>query len=237
VGRETILRDLLIQQTPEPFKVKTGFVVSDGPHPGISDQCDILVYDPRRMQPYYRIAEFEVVDWRAVNLVIEVRSNMDVPKPPPAPPKKPRISGLEQTCKVWESIRRIGMPCPTFGFGFNGSSFPKFVQALADTVQGDIYHIPSCIAVHERNYLALRVFDGSSTCIAVNFCRPRKKKEFERVQGLATASFLGIYGMLLQNTLPSYHGVRRELSKTPRFEVKIIRQDGSITDGPLPETP
>ena len=47
VGREHILRRFLSDQTPEPFRVSTGFVVVPMRPSITSDQCDILVYDPR----------------------------------------------------------------------------------------------------------------------------------------------------------------------------------------------
>ena len=50
-GRENIVRKFLAEQTPEPYRVSTGFVVHPG-NPKISSaQCDVLVYDPRQGQP------------------------------------------------------------------------------------------------------------------------------------------------------------------------------------------
>ena len=41
IGRESILRSILISQTPEPYRVKTGFVAYVSDELVTSDQCDI----------------------------------------------------------------------------------------------------------------------------------------------------------------------------------------------------
>src|SRR4051812_34714922 len=76
-AREVILRNLLIHQTPEPFRVSSGFVCKFvWADPIATRQCDVLVYDPRVAQPYYAIDSFVVVSQPASRLVVEVKSNL-----------------------------------------------------------------------------------------------------------------------------------------------------------------
>jgi hypothetical protein len=127
VGRENILRKFLIGVTPEPYRVSTGFVVHP-PNPSItSDQCDILVYDPRESQPLYNIEQFVVLPPRATRLAIEVRSNMSI---------NGKKSGIDHVFKVQKSL--LPFAVYTHGFGFRGPVFDTFVSGLVDRVDGDI---------------------------------------------------------------------------------------------------
>jgi hypothetical protein len=73
IAREAIVRDLLVKQTPEPYRVATGFIYEYGTEPWSSKQCDVLVYDPMESQPHYAIGGLSVVPRKAARLVVEVK--------------------------------------------------------------------------------------------------------------------------------------------------------------------
>ncbi len=145
VGREHILRKLLTEQTPEPYRVNTGFVIHPASSRVTSGQCDVLVYDPRVSQPLYRIDEFAVVSADAARIAIEVRSKMSLGDD----------SGLEQVTRIHRSMRPA-FPTQVFGFGFRGPTFENFVAGVATVVKGDILNVPECVAVHKQNYICIR---------------------------------------------------------------------------------
>jgi hypothetical protein len=225
VGRETILRKFLADQTPEPLRISTGFVAVPARPEWCSDQCDVLVYDPRSSQPLYRIDEFVVVPSQAARLAIEVRSNMSVSK----------ASGVDQVFKVHKSMRNR-FPAGVFGFGFRGPVFETFVAGIASRVQGDIGNIPECIVVHRRNYICIRVERPSSPnpadkefCLAMDF-----SKADGNATGFATALFLYCYHQRihhyagLNSAIVAIHA--RDMG-LPHDRLWVIHPDGRYEQG------
>jgi hypothetical protein len=106
-AREAILRDLIRRQTPEPFRVRTGFVFQVNPEPWSSRQCDILVYDPTVAQPYYEIGELVVVPRPAARAVVEVKTGLEE-------------RTFNELLGVWETT--FWLPVPTIGFAYGGVS-------------------------------------------------------------------------------------------------------------------
>src|SRR5690349_15882290 len=77
-AREEILRDLMRRQTPEPFRVQTGFIHQILPDQQYcSPQCDIVVYDPSIAQPDYHIGELVVVARWPAKAIVEVKTYLD----------------------------------------------------------------------------------------------------------------------------------------------------------------
>ena len=178
IGRENILRKFLAEQTPEPYRISTGFVVAPDKPSISSDQCDVLIYDPRVSQPLYSIEQFVVLPPNCSRLAIEVRSGMSVSKK----------SGLDQVFKVHQSLMLFQVY--VHGFGFRGPAFSTFVSGIASRVNGDIRNVPACIAVHRENYICIQGTVPSTKagvnpfCLAIDFARAGQK-----AIGQATAFF------------------------------------------------
>jgi len=239
IAREAILREVLINQTPEPLRVKTGFVVDAYPKLVTSNQCDILVYDPSVSQPLYKIDEFVVVPFHATRIIAEVRSTMGITS------STKSIGGLDQVFKVWQSTKQLPVAPPTFGFGYKGVTFDNFVSAMAARVNNDIMNVPECIAVHKMNYLCIRVtrrnvgadprLTAPKVCVAFDFSQSDKDTE-----GFATALFLEYYNLIVH---PRRHHDVITIENTRDYSIqsglpvggiRIIHEDGTVAQGPIP---
>src|SRR4051812_13006815 len=77
IAREALLRSIIVQHTPEPYQVRSGFVYTDDPKAVPTKQCDDLVYNPQQYRPYYQIDEFVVVHPDAVRSLAEVKSEIN----------------------------------------------------------------------------------------------------------------------------------------------------------------
>ena len=139
-AREAILRNLLVTHTPDPYVVSTGFVYEPNQDAEIPAQCDVLVYDPRISQPYYRLDEFVVVSPRSARVIVEVKS---------------RLQEAEFDKTV--AIRRKA-PCPVLGFAFEGWAFETFCQSIAQRI-AELTELPECLVVHRQNYMGIRASD------------------------------------------------------------------------------
>jgi hypothetical protein len=226
VGREHILRKLLADQTPEPYRVNTGFVAHPAGGRVTSDQCDVLVYDPRVSQPLYRIDEFVVVPPDAARIAIEVRSNMSLGDD----------SGLEQVVKVHRSMRPA-FPTEVFGFGFRGPTFGNFVAGVAAQVRGDIFNVPECVAVHKQNYVCIRSTARAAlpentvpprVCVALDF------SNVANAHGFATGYFFHCYHERIKHHAP-FAADRIEIHArdmgVPHDSIRTIREDGTVVTG------
>lgn len=176
IAREAILRDLVVHQTPEPYRVVTGFICNFvGTEAWLSRQCDVLVYDPQEAKPYYSIDEFSVVQRQSARLVVEVKTELD-------------LKTLPQIAEVAASARSVAVP--VLGFAFEGWTFDKAIRELAEVVRSAPALAPDCIAVHRRNYVIFRhrVYnEGATTYTAFDF-----GPLGERGEGLATAMLLDL---------------------------------------------
>lgn len=195
-GRETIVRKFLTDQTPDPYRISTGFVVYPSDPKISSAQCDVLVYDPRKGQPIYRIDEFVVISPVIARLAIEVRSNMSIGKKSNVGNKP---TGLDQVFGIQNSMKPFGTQ--VFGFGFNGPTFDTFLQGVVNKMSGNIENIPECILVHRRNYILIRADDPKKPFgpemplfFGIDF-NPLGAKS----QGYATALFLWCYHQRIEH--------------------------------------
>lgn len=141
-ARESILRDLLRRQTPEPYRVRTGFVHQFLPDAHYcSKQCDVLVYDPTVAQPDYQIDDLIVVPRDAAKAVVEVKTTLEHRE-------------FRDIQEVWADVWWI--PVATFGFAFDGVAFQTFINYLQESMRSDPAGLPQCIAVHRQNYVFVR---------------------------------------------------------------------------------
>lgn len=223
VGRENILRKFLTEQTPEPYRISTGFVVHPGDPSFSSDQCDVLVYDPRVSQPLYSIEQFVVLGPDASRLAIEVRSSMSVSKK----------SGLDQVFKVHQSL--FPFQVYVHGFGFRGPAFDTFVSGVAARVNGDIRNVPACIVAHRQNYICIQGAAPSTKagvnpcCLAIDFTKAGKKG-----LGLATAFFQSFSRKRIEGDRTAIdlqalivHVVSARIG-VPKSTLRVILGDGTI---------
>jgi hypothetical protein len=223
-GRETILRKFLTDQTPEPYRVSTGFVAIMAAGGITSDQCDVLVYDPRVRQPFYRIDQFVVVPPDCCRLAIEVRTSMDLSTD----------GGLAQVFKVNGSMRPY-FPTQVFGFGFDGPLFDTFVAGMAEAAKADPASAQECVAVHGRNYVCIRVESRTA--------QPPDKEFYlaidfgplgEDALGYATAFFMYCYHRRIQDFVsfdPAIITIYARDWGVPRGRLRVIRQEGTIEQG------
>jgi hypothetical protein len=227
VAREAILRDLLVKQTPEPYRVSTGFIYLPNPEPWSSKQCDVLVYDPTVSQPYYAIGGFSVVPRRAAKLVIEVKTNLE-------------LETFRETLDVWKTT--YWLPIPTLGFAYEGVTFKTFLTYVGGALKDDEQGIPECIAVHRQNYLVVR----SPYRLAPDQAAPRRHRpakyhlavDFTAAggrEGQASAAFLDFYHRLLRNDLyESYLPTWFNELGLPDEALVRITDDGNMSYGPIP---
>jgi hypothetical protein len=207
VAREAILRKVIIDHTPEPFKVQTGFVchvqdnidTGEQSSPWMSRQYDLLVHDPWHSRPFYAIDQLVVVPRRSARCVVEVKSYLGK-------------RAFEKKLEIWRETAWI--PVPTFGFAYDGLKFTNFVQRLATAVKNNQRGVPQCLVVHRKNYIFFRSVyrlaptKQSSRLIAkhqfgIDFGNQKKHL------GSSTAIFLELYSRWLKNSFD--HVVESEL--------------------------
>jgi len=233
VAREAILRDLLVKQTPEPYRVSTGFVyyAEAKPKPWSSKQCDVLVYDPTASQPYYSIGGLSVVPRRACKLIIEVKTRL-------------KQETFKQILGVWGSTFWLNVP--TLGFAFEGETFKSFLEYVVEAIKSEDRGVPECLAVHRDNYLMAR----SSYRLATNPETPNRHRPAKyhfavnfgitnKKDGRASAAFLDFYDRLLRNGLGQIDEnhlytwfSRLEL---PKEGLVRISNEGEVIYGPIPK--
>jgi len=245
VAREAILRGVLINQTPIPLQVGTGFIAIPGPPLATSKQCDILVFDPSRRQPLYRQHEFVVIPPSAAKMIIEVRATMTTSairrkKKIVGLRTKPRISGLEHVFAVANSALKFHAYLPVFGYGFDGPDFGTFVAALFRALGNDILNAPECFAVQNKNYVAIRILHSvlsprpnhpaPELYVAVDFSKCKTNMD-----GLATADFLGFYDQRVRGQHIYLEAMRDHVNKLglPANAIHILEQGGKRRTGPL----
>ena len=174
IAREVILRNLIVQQTPDPYRVHSGFVYSDKSKAEPDKQCDVLVYDPRVHQPYYQIDEFVVVPSESTRVLMEVKSE---------------IGDKEFAQIINMSLYAQGFKLPHFGFAYGGWTFDTFCNKAMALDEG-IKNLPVCLVVHHRNYLAIRTFREREPM--------RLLIDFTTHTAMATAFFMDCYAFIIR---------------------------------------
>lgn len=140
VAREIILRNIIQKETPGQYSIKTGLIRGrDGTE---SKQCDLIIYNQHEHTPNYQIDEFVVVPPASTRVAIEVKSRLD------------STDQLIDTIGHWQSTRPLRVA--TLVFAYQGMTFGAFLNSMAERIREKSSNSPPCLAVHSRNYLALR---------------------------------------------------------------------------------
>jgi hypothetical protein len=178
IAREALLRSIIVQHTPHPFVVRSGFVYTDNHRVAPHKQCDVLVYDPRVWQPYYQIEEFVVASPDSSVLITEVKSTIG----------DEEFSDIRNMQQYAQGVNK-----PLLGFVYEGWTFDTFCEKIIPFAQS-MNDLPICIVVHERNYLAVRPTRANEPIyVLIDFSRSNPASP-----GLATAFFLNIYYLLVR---------------------------------------
>jgi hypothetical protein len=232
IAREAILRDLLVKQTPEPFRVATGFIYEYGTVPWSSKQCDVLVYDPTTSQPHYAIGGLSVVPRKAARVVVEVKTTLEK-------------ETFTQIMGVWKKLHEsVGktqwIPPPTLAFAYDGMTFPTCLDYICNELRESSQGLPECLAVHEHNYIIVR----SGYRLAVNVDIPHRHRPAtyhlavnfgaaDKSDGRASAAFFDFYHYLLEQRQvyePQLKWWFNQVALPDSAMVKIA-DDGSLSYG------
>lgn len=221
IAREAILRSLLVTHTTHPFVISTGFVHDKSPYALEPKQCDVLVYDPREGQPYFRLQEFVVAPPNATRLAVEVKSDLDKAQ------FDKLVTARSTFCK------------PMLGFAFDGVTFDTFCTYLAaevpkrgrDESTRGLAVMPECIAVHRKNYLGIRATSWSPSTnnqcyLAIDFTKVQNP-----CPGSATAYFMSAYEELLNNRCIHDGGLHHLFNIWEREARVLITPDGEQVPG------
>jgi hypothetical protein len=141
VAREIIFRRIIAQETRGPFLVKTGIIRRDEPEIAVSNQCDLVVYNPHAGTPYYAIDDFVVVPSSIAPIVIEVKSAL-------------RADDVAEIADCLNNVERLN--ASALVFAYEGCTLEYFIDALLAKHSPEGFHLPKIIAVHRRNYIAIR---------------------------------------------------------------------------------
>ena len=221
VAREALLRSIVIQHTPHPYVVSSGFVYTDDHRVAPSKQCDVPVYDPRIHQPYYQLDEFVVVAKNTAKVLIEVKSEINEKE-------FAIVRGMTDYAKSVEK--------PMLVFAYEGWTFDTFCEKVRPFAS-DMTAFPIClvVSVQERNYLAIRPTRcGAPVYFLIDFSQAKPVSP-----GMATAYFLNIYQVLLGAGEildgPLWQWFTDTLTIVPPTARKWLTADGVIHD--LAESP
>jgi hypothetical protein len=214
IAREALLRSIVVQHTPDPHKVRSGFVYTHDHRVAPSKQCDVLVYNPQIYQPYYQIDEFVVVPQNAATVLVEVKSEIGDRE-------------LADLCNM--TAYAASVTKPLLGFVYEGWLFDTFCEKITPFAN-DMSSLPIAIAVHERNYLAIRPTQcASPVYFAIDFSRSNPASP-----GMATAYFMNVYALLLKNDGildgPLWSWFTDTLTIVPPEARKWLTADGILHD-------
>lgn len=203
--REKIVRRLIRDQTPSRFHVQTGLIHCQ-PTQSTSRQCDILIHESASRAPLYRWEDFVVVHRGEARAVVEVKSVLNE-------------QTFDELLSVHGSLVEMAAATgpsydftPTFGFALSGVTFPTFVEYLQSAVRCNrlnesadarCLNWPVCIAVQDRNYVAVRPLQQMRDsgcrigCCAIDFTKLQGPVD-ERIDGIETGHFIEIYNAVLR---------------------------------------
>jgi hypothetical protein len=232
-AREEILKEFLRRRTPEPFRVRSGFIhrLFEKPNDNYcSRQLDVLVYDASIAQPDYEIGELVLLPGSSVGnaaAIVEAKTMLDNDR-------------MNEILVVWDDVSWLCLP--TFGFAFDGVQFHTFVEYLSKAIRERPNGLPECIAVHRKNYLFVRSYyrgvQPADPCrhrpadlqLAVNF------GEDGSARGRAAGTLLHLYLNRLKSRLDFDH-LSHWFNKLdlPEDSKLSISDDGEITRGNCPD--
>lgn len=220
-AREAILKDVLLRQTLEPYRVTSGFVFHALSDNWCSRQCDVIVYNPMVARPYYAIAELSVVPREAAKLVIEVKTELGE-------------RAFQDMLNVWESV--FWLPVSMLGFAYDGVLINTFIEYIRKAIPTAPRGLPTCIAVHRQNYIYMRSdYTGAEVEALPNKRRPSKCQfvvDFGAAgtgTGTASSMLLHLYNLLLKEPFPNIEWILDSCRNLRVSEPHIIM----LPDGPL----
>jgi hypothetical protein len=232
LAREAILRKYVMDETPGPFEVRTGLIrhQPSGRNPIVSNQCDLLVYDPHKDPPFYRMENFVVVSKQVASAVVEVKSYLD-------------NSRFGEIINVWRGVAPFGVP--VLGFAYDGVTFETFLEYVAAQINTprelasaapDIRLVPECIAVHERNYVGFRCRNIEGCCQAWHYFA----LNFGSEPGSALAFFFQLYTNWLRDQASLWEASL--LAEFNRWQGSVsaahwMVAGGAWQSGPAPDEP
>jgi hypothetical protein len=185
-AREIILRDVVREATPEPFRFGTGFIhhIMESGETKLTRQCDVLVYDPTLDPPKYSFENFVILGPNTVKIAIEVKSDLDSDK-------------FNHAVEV--SASTAWFRVPTLVFAYDSVSFEAMLQYFHTALQNHESHLlPTCLAVHKKNYVAVQpLMRQSSHPVGITLL------DYSAAPGAqswaSTATFLQLYDACLRN--------------------------------------
>ena len=222
-AREIILRDVLRDSTPEPYRMGTGLIHgSIQGAPESSRQCDVLVYDPWINPPKYSFENFVVLDEFTPKLNIEVKSVLN-------------LEAFTQAHDVSKSTWRFSQP--TLAFAYESVQFKTLVNYYSDTISEADAQLPWCLAVHTNNFLGIiprtTSLDHEKYALLIDCGRAE-----ETHHGMATSVFLQLYDAWLRDrkilSSENLYQWYNSLTDIPDDLRAYISQDGTVTNGPIP---
>jgi hypothetical protein len=198
--REKIVGRLLRENTPDRFRVVTGFI-RNGSLRNTSRQCDILVHDSTDDPPLYRFEDFAIVEASCSRAVIEIKSALDK-------------GTFDDILNIYQSVIRVSgahpVP-PVLGFSLNGVGFNSFLKYVSDAISKNalkakdgarVLNLPECIAVQKGNYIGLRPRNVRPDApwyycaIDLNQSQP---STWQPIDGIETGIFIYRYQKLLRS--------------------------------------
>jgi hypothetical protein len=237
-AREAILRHFLVAHTPEPFRIKTGFIchlLAKVGSPELSDQwtskqCDLLVYNPQIARPYYAIENLVVVPREVAAAVIEVKSDLGK-------------DSFQHMLDLWKDTHWL--PVKVLGFAYDGWVFDTFIDLLKQAIRDQEFGVPDCIAVHRQNYIFIRT--GYHLAPTPNRHRPARYQlavnfgTAEDKQGFSSGCFLDTFlrhlppaGGHVPLPIDDYLPLWFNQLPLPKEAKLAIADDGTISPGSLP---
>jgi hypothetical protein len=182
-AREMILRDVLLDTTPAPFRLGTGLVHgSDNGEYTTSRQCDVLIYNPTIDPPKYAFDNFVVLDPGTALVNIEVKSMLNE-------------EAFTQASQVSHSTWNFSIP--TLAFAYDSVCLDTISNYVIRAIKSG-GTIPWCIAVHSRNFLYVRprtISNGHQRLHLLINCSEAEGTH----HGMATSIFLQLYDAWLRN--------------------------------------
>jgi hypothetical protein len=228
-AREEILKDFLRRNTPEPYRVRSGFIHRPQVQT-LNDYCspqlDVVVYDASNAQPDYEIGQLVVVpggSFGSAVSIVEVKTYLDNQQ-------------FNSILEAWEHVTWLQVP--TFGYAFDGVQFSTFVDYITNAIKQQPLGIPDCIAVHRANYLFVREgYTGqprngwhshAKLQLAVNFG--------DTMPGLAAGTLLQLYLDRLRSPIGFNHLKHWFNNLQVPIDSKLSFSDeGAVTTGNLPD--
>ena len=216
VAREAILRNIVMDETPGPFSVKTGIIRESSSGDLVSRQCDLLIFDPNVDTPFYKMDEFVVIPSACARVVIECKSKID-------------SNAMPTVIDIWQSTRPMSIS--TLVFGFDGVKFNTFTKSCVDLMDGDTVNLPPCICNHKQNYLAIRASEMAPGVGRTYHVLDFDKFENENKGCMATAYFLQWYSWILRNRTVDAKQVNDWFNRLnlPDEAKIVIHSDGTVT--------